>query len=332
MPDKIILGHGSGGRMTHELVRGVFRKHLGDAGPSSMDDGAVLSAPGEKLVFTTDSYVVSPLEFPGGDIGTLAVCGTVNDLAVMGACPLWLSLGVILEAGLEVELLERVVKSIATKATEAGVQIVCGDTKVVENGKGDGIFINTSGIGVLEHPMDSDSIKVGDKIIVSGTVGDHGMALLTKRKGFPLKSDLKSDCAPLNGMLSGLQERVGVKWMRDATRGGVATILNELSESQSWGVVLEENDLPLSDAVAGVAELLGLDPLYSANEGKVVLVVSDAEAESALKLLGKSPYGVDAAIIGGIVADYPGKTVLNTEMGTLRTLGILASDPLPRIC
>ncbi|WP_372808120.1 hydrogenase expression/formation protein HypE [Pontiella sp.] len=331
MGDKIILGHGSGGRMTRDLVRDLFCRHLADVAPESMDDGAVLAADG-KIVFTTDSYVVSPLEFPGGDIGTLAVCGTVNDLAVMGARPLWLSLGVILEAGLEIELLERIVKSIAEKAREAGVKIVCGDTKVVEKGKGDGIFINTSGIGLLENPLHPEAIEPGDKIIVTGTVGDHGMALLTLRKGFPLKSSLKSDCAPLNAMLAQVQEAVELKWMRDATRGGVATVLNELAEGRSWGVLLQESDLPLSNAVAGVAELLGLDPLYSANEGKAILVVAAADAEHALNLLMKNVYGAGAAIIGTIVGDFPGKTVLNTEMGTLRTLGILASDPLPRIC
>ncbi|VGO14663.1 Hydrogenase isoenzymes formation protein HypE [Pontiella desulfatans] len=331
MPDKILLGHGSGGRMTRELVRDLFCRQLGDVAPDSMDDGAILSADG-KIVFTTDSYVVSPLEFPGGDIGTLAVCGTVNDVAVMGARPLWLSLGVILEAGIELDLLERIVRSIATKAREAGVKIVCGDTKVVEKGKGDGIFINTSGIGVLEHPLVPETIEPGDKIIVTGTVGDHGMALLTMRKGFPLKSDLKSDCAPLNHMLAAAQEGADVKWMRDATRGGVATVLNELAENRPWGVLLQENDIPLSDAVAGVSELLGLDPLYSANEGKAVLVVSASAAAAVLDVLKQSPYGRDAAVVGSIVADYPGKTVLNTEMGTLRTLGILASDPLPRIC
>ncbi len=330
--DKIILGHGSGGRMTRELVRDLFCKHLGDVAPQSMDDGAILERPGGELVFTTDSYVVSPLEFPGGDIGSLSVCGTVNDLAVMGARPLWLSLGVILEAGLEIALLERIVKSIASRAKEAGVRIVCGDTKVVEKGKGDGIFINTSGVGILERPLKPESIEVGDKIIVSGTVGDHGMALLTLRKGFPLKSDLRSDCAPLNGMIAELQSEVEVKWMRDATRGGVATVLNELTEERSWGVLLDEKSVPLSDAVAGVSELLGLDPLYSANEGKIVLVVPAVEAKNALKLLRMSDSGRDAAIVGSIVGDFPGKTVLNTEMGTLRTLGILASDPLPRIC
>ncbi len=333
MNEKIILGHGSGGRLTRDLVRDLFCRLLGDVGPQSMDDGAVLPMPGNgSLVFTTDSYVVSPLEFPGGDIGTLAVCGTVNDLAVMGARPLWLSLGVILEAGLEFQTLERIVASMAEKAREAGVKIVCGDTKVVEKGKGDGIFINTSGIGVLEHPPRPETIQPGDQVIVTGTVGDHGMALLTLRKGFPLKSDLKSDCAPLNGMLFQCLEEGGVKWMRDATRGGVATILNELTEGQPWGVLLEENDIPLSDAVSGVSELLGLDPLYSANEGKAVLVVAASDAKKAVKLLKKSPYGSNAAIIGTIVGDHRGKTVLNTHLGTLRTLGILSSDPLPRIC
>lgn len=325
--------------MTRELVRDVFCRHLGDVGPESLDDGAVLSLaegqagkPAPQIVFTTDSYVVSPLEFPGGDIGALAVCGTVNDLAVMGARPFWLSLGVILEAGLEFQTLERIVKSIAEKAREAGVRIVCGDTKVVEKGKGDGIFINTAGIGVLEKPLRPETIEPGDRIVVSGTMGDHGMALLTLRKGFPLKSDLRSDCAPLNGMIAEVLAEVGVKWMRDPTRGGLATALNELAEGQPWGVLLEEGSIPLSDPVAGVSELLGLDPLYSANEGKAIFVVPAAMAEATVGILKKSPQGGDAAIIGNITDGFPGKTVLETEMGTLRTLGILASDPLPRIC
>jgi hydrogenase expression/formation protein HypE len=334
MGRKIILGHGSGGRMTHELVRDVFCRHLGEVGPQSMDDGAVLPRSGDgDLVFTTDSYVVNPLEFSGGDIGSLAVCGTVNDLAVMGARPLWLSLGVILEAGLELEVLERIVKSIAAKAREAGVQVVCADTKVVEKGKGDGIFINTSGIGALEYPMRPEGIEPGDKVIVSGTVGDHGMALMTLRKGFPLKSELKSDCAPLNEMIfQCLEGGADIKWMRDATRGGVATVINELSEGRPWGVLLEESAIPLSEAVSGVAELLGLDPLYSANEGKVIFVVAAKDAEKALAILKKSPYGRDAKVIGSVVSDFSGKTVLGTELGTRRTLGILSSDPLPRIC
>lgn len=332
MSGKIILGHGSGGRMTKNLVRDLFCRQLGDAGPVTLDDGAVLEQSEGRLVFTTDSYVVSPLEFPGGDIGALAVCGTVNDLAVMGARPVWLSLGVILEAGLELELLERIVQSIAAKAREAGVKIACGDTKVVEKGKGDGIFINTAGIGVLEKSMRPETIRPGDRIIISGTVGDHGMALLTLRRGFAMKSGLRSDCAPLNRMISGLLEQVDVRWMRDPTRGGVATILNELAEDQAWGVILEEHDIPLSDAVCGVAELLGLDPLYSANEGKAVFVIPEDQADKALEILRKTAHGRDAAIIGTVSAGFPGKTVLRTRLGTLRTLGILCSDPLPRIC
>ena len=325
--DKIILGHGSGGRLTQELVRDLFCKHLGDAGPSSLDDGAVLDFPEGKLVYTTDSYVVSPLEFPGGDIGTLCVAGTVNDLAVMGAKPLWLSLGVILEAGLSFQTLEKIVQSIARTAQTAGVQIVCGDTKVVEHGKGDGIYINTSGIGVLEKPLAEGSIAPGDKILISGTIGDHGMTLLTMRKGFEVDADLKSDCAPLNHLIETVTSTVDVKWMRDPTRGGVATALNELAGDKGWGILLQEAELPFSEPVRGLEELLGLDPLYSANEGKVLMVVSAADAEQALGLLGDT-----AAVIGDVTADHAGKLVLNTTMNTLRTLGVLTSDPLPRIC
>ncbi len=330
--DKIILGHGSGGRLTRELVRDLFYRILGDAGPQSMDDGALLPPLDGTPVFTTDSYVVSPLEFPGGDIGALAVCGTVNDLAVMGARPLWLSLGVILEAGLEMQTLERIVASMAAKAREAGVRIVCGDTKVVEKGKGDGVFINTAGIGLLERPMRPETIRPGDKVVVSGTMGDHGMALLTLRKGFAMETGLKSDCAPLNGMVAGLLAACEVKWMRDATRGGLATVLNELAENRAWGVQIQESSVPLSAAVSGVSELLGLDPLYSANEGKIVAVVPEHAAGAALGALKKSPYGKNAAVVGSICAGFPGRTVLETPLGTLRTLGILASDPLPRIC
>ncbi|HKL22544.1 MAG TPA: hydrogenase expression/formation protein HypE, partial [Tichowtungia sp.] len=235
MEQKIILGHGSGGRLTQELVHDLFCKHLGEAGPSSLDDGAVLDFPKGKLVYTTDSYVVSPLEFPGGDIGTLCVAGTVNDLAVMGAKPLWLSLGVILEAGLPFQTLEKIVQSIAQTARKAGVQIVCGDTKVVEHGKGDGIYINTSGVGVLTQSLAEETIMPGDQVVISGTIGDHGMTLLTLRKGFEVEADLKSDCAPLNHLIEDVLSEVNVKWMRDPTRGGVATALNELTDGKVWG-------------------------------------------------------------------------------------------------
>ena len=325
--DKIILGHGSGGRLTQELVRDLFCKHLGAAGPSSLDDSAVLDFPEGKLVYTIDSYVVSPLEFPGGDIGTLCVAGTVNDLAVMGARPLWLSLGVILEAGLSFQTLEKIVQSIARTAETAGVQIVCGDTKVVEHGKGDGIYINTSGVGVLTAACSPETIQPGDQILVSGTIGDHGMTLLTLRKGFEVEADLQSDCAPLNGLIESVTSEIGVKWMRDPTRGGVATALNELAAGREWGILLQEESLPFSEPVRGLEELLGLDPLYSANEGKVLLVVSADDAEKALARLGG-----EAAVIGEVTAEHAGKVVLRTAMETLRTIGILTSDPLPRIC
>jgi len=330
--DKIILGHGSGGRLTQELVRDVFLKHLGEAGPSSLDDSAVLDAQKEKLVYTTDSYVVSPLEFPGGDIGTLCIAGTVNDLAVMGAKPLWLSLGVILEAGLPLATLERIVQSIGRTAEAADVKIVCGDTKVVEHGKGDGIFINTSGVGILSTPLAPKTIHPGDKILISGTIGDHGMTLLTLRKGFEVEADLKSDCASLNRLIGSVTAEVGMKWMRDPTRGGVATALNELVTGKGWGIRLEESALPFSEPVRGLEELLGLDPLYSANEGKALFVVPAEEAQKALERLRAEPLGEKAAVIGEVTEEHAGKVVLNTTMNTLRTLGVLTSDPLPRIC
>jgi hydrogenase expression/formation protein HypE len=324
---KIILGHGSGGRLTQELVRDVFCRHLGESGPSSLDDGAVLDFPAGRLVYTTDSYVVSPLEFPGGDIGTLCVAGTVNDLAVMGARPLWLSLGVILEAGLSFQTLEKIVQSIARTAAEAGVRIVCGDTKVVERGKGDGIYINTSGVGVLARPLAEAPVAPGDKILINGTIGDHGMTLLTLRKGFEVGTSLQSDCAPLNHLIEKVRADVDVKWMRDPTRGGVATALNELADGKQWGILLQEESLPFSEPVRGLEELLGLDPLYSANEGRVLMVVSASESDKACALLGGQ-----AAVIGEITAEHAGRLVLNTTLNTRRTLGVLTSDPLPRIC
>jgi len=330
--DKIILGHGSGGRLTWELVSDLFLKHLGEAGPSSLDDGAVLDALTGSLVYTTDSYVVSPLEFPGGNIGTLAVAGTVNDLSVMGATPRWLSLGVILEAGLPLETLERIVKSMGETALAAGVQIVCGDTKVVEHGKGDGIFINTSGIGELRTPMTPELIQPGDKILISGTIGDHGMTLLTLRKGFEVNAELESDCAPLNGLIQRVTDAVEVKWMRDPTRGGVATALNELADGNAWGIQLQEESFPFSEPVRGLEDLLGLDPLYSANEGKALFVVPPDEAGKALSVLRGAALGERAEVIGEITQPHAGKVILKTALGTLRTLGILTSDPLPRIC
>ncbi|MFC1584113.1 hydrogenase expression/formation protein HypE [Fibrobacterota bacterium] len=330
--DKILIGHGSGGRLTRELVNEVFIRTLGDRATGGLDDGAVLPACGDKLVYTTDSYVVSPLEFPGGDIGSLAVSGTVNDLAVMGARPLYLSLGAVLEEGLEIGLLKKMVASIARTAEMADVRIMCGDTKVVERGKGDKIFFNTSGIGRLEHELDFGSIHSGDKVLINGTIGDHGMTLLTLRKGFPLQSALTSDCAPLNRLIHKAVSTGAVKWMRDPTRGGVATALTELVEGRDWCVELQENSLPHHPAVEEMAELLGLDPLYSANEGKVLMVVDGRRAEEVLARLKTDTLGKKSAIIGDVTDAYSEKVILHTAFGTRRTLGMLNSDPLPRIC
>lgn len=332
MSKKIILGHGSGGKLTRDLIRDIFIQGLENLAPKSLDDGAILPQQEHNLVFTTDSYVVSPLEFPGGDIGNLAIAGTVNDLAVMGAKPLYVSLGIILEEGCEIAFLRKIVASISFTARKAGVWIACGDTKVVEKGKGDGLFINTSGIGILNHPTDEGSIQKGDKVLINGTIGDHGMTILTLRSGFPLRSSLQSDCAPLNSLIQSVSERIKIKWMRDPTRGGVATALNELVENKTWGIMLSEAELPLHNAVGGLSEILGLDPLYSANEGKVIMIVSEKDALDAQKILKEHPMGKRASIIGTVSDDYPEKLVLQTEMGTLRTLGILTSDPLPRIC
>jgi hydrogenase expression/formation protein HypE len=332
MSDRILLAHGSGGRLTRDLVRNVICAALGDVAPKTFDDAAMVLSPGNDLVFTTDSFVVTPLEFPGGDIGSLAVSGTVNDLAVMGARPLCLSLGLILEEGLELALLRRMLTSLAKTARLAGVRIACGDTKVVEKGKADGIFINTAGIGVVEHRVAPETIAEGDRILISGAIGDHGMTLLTLRKGFPLGSPLASDAAPLNGLIGSVQRRIAVKWMRDPTRGGVATALNELVENKPWGVVLSEDSLPLHPAVMGVSEILGIDPLYSANEGKALFVVRADEAQAALAIMKNHPLGIDAAIIGEVTPSYAGKLVIKTKLGTLRTMGMLAADPLPRIC
>lgn len=332
MNKNILLGHGSGGKLTRNLIKDIFISELNSVGPKSLDDGAILSQINNRLVFTTDSYVVDPIIFPGGNIGDLAISGTVNDLAVMGATPLYISLGVILEEGLDIDVLKKIVKSIGKAAQSAGVRIVCGDTKVVEKGKGDQIFINTSGIGELKNPTNEALIKPGDQIIINGNIGDHGMTVLTMRKGFEMTSSLKSDCAPLSNLISSVTKQHNVKWMRDPTRGGVATALNELAENKKWGIKINENQFPLHKAVKGLSEILGVDPLYCANEGKVLMVVAAEDSDSILNILKNDPLGKDAAIIGEIIEDHNGKLITETLLGSLRTLGILNSDPLPRIC
>jgi hydrogenase expression/formation protein HypE len=331
--DEVVrLGHGSGGRLSRELLEGLILPALGAAGPEGLEDGAVFVPPPGELVFTTDSHVVTPLEFPGGDLGTLCVAGTVNDLAMMGARPVALSLGLILEEGLPLATLRRLMESVGRTALQAGVRILCGDTKVVERGKGDGIFANTSGIGVRFHAPDPSMIQAGDAILINGDIGDHGFTLLTLRKGFPLQSPLQSDTAPLNHLVEALCARIPVRWMRDPTRGGVATSLCELCEGKPWSVTLDEPSLPLNPAVQGLTEILGLDPLYSANEGKFLAVVPAESVATALEILRANPLGRNAVQIGTISETHPGKLLVRTVFGNLRVMGMLASDPLPRIC
>ena len=332
----ITLAHGNGGKLTHDLIGKVFVQAFSNPELDDLADSAKLSLPSGEIVFTTDSHVVSPMFFPGGDIGKLAVCGTVNDLAVMGATPLYLSCGFILEEGIEVEKLERVVQSMAKAARDAGVKIVTGDTKVVEKGAVDGLFVNTSGIGVLlpDSPKGPSSIKPGDAVIISGFLGDHGIAIYAGREGISLQTDLQSDCAAVTPLvMAALEAAQGeMRVMRDPTRGGLATTLNEFVSGRGLGIEIFENSLPVREEVRGVCELLGFDPLYVANEGKLVLVVSADRADTVLAALRKHRLGSDAAVIGKVTERAPGKVFLRTVIGGERVLDMLVGDMLPRIC
>jgi hydrogenase expression/formation protein HypE len=299
-----------------------------------MDDAAVLNL-GGRLAFTTDSYVVTPLFFPGGDIGKLAVCGTVNDLAVSGAVPLYLSLAFIIEEGFAIADLEKIVDSIQKTAAEAGVCIVTGDTKVVQKGKADGLFVNTAGIGKVPDGVNvsGSNVKPGDAIILSGTVGDHGMTIMAQREGLRFSGDLTSDCAHLNGLIAEmLKVCPDIRCMRDPTRGGVATTLNEIAAQSGVGMMIEDKAIPVKPPVRAMCELLGLDPLYIANEGKVLAFVPAEKADRVLKVMHTDPLGRDAAVIGYATADHPGRVTLHTILGTLRILAMLSGDILPRIC
>jgi len=334
--ERILLSHGAGGLKTQRLIRDVFQKNLGNAYLQQELDAAVIKFTSHKIAFTTDSFVVSPIFFPGGDIGKLSVCGTVNDLAVMGAKPLYLTLGIIIEEGFSVEELEKVISSLGNTAREAGVQVVAGDTKVVEHGACDKIFINTSGIGFLTLNMDLRPQRMlpGDKIIVSGPVGNHGIAILAAREGLDFTPPLTSDCTYLNYLIDGVLNiaATGVKCMRDPTRGGLATTLNELAQQSGLGIKLFEEAVPVDPQVKGACSILGLDPLYLANEGKVVMVVSAKDAPGVLQELRKYDIGKNANIIGEVTDAHPSKVVMETELGTLRVLRMLEGDPLPRIC
>ncbi|OKI67422.1 hydrogenase expression/formation protein HypE [Micromonospora sp. CB01531] len=332
---RLTLAHGAGGKATHSLVEGLFVEAFRNPTLEALDDAAVLSVGTGRLAFTTDSYVVSPLFFPGGDIGDLAVNGTVNDLAVSGARPLYLSAGFILEEGFPVADLRRIVASMAAAAERAGVQVVTGDTKVVQRGKADGCYVNTAGVGVLERPvtLGTAQVRPGDAVVVSGPIGDHGVTIMLARGELDIAADLTSDTAALPGLVAALLDAApGVRLLRDATRGGVATILNEVAQAARVAVVVDEAAVPVRPAVTGACELLGIDPLYVACEGRLVAVVDGAQVEAAVAALRGHPLGDGAAVIGRITADPPGMVLLHTAFGGTRVVDMLVGDPLPRIC
>ena len=334
MDNRILLAHGSGGKLSHDLVRKHIISRITNPLLDRLDDSAVLDSEG-RLAFTTDSYVVSPIIFPGGDIGRLAVCGTVNDLSMAGAKPLYLSLSFIIEEGLAVSELEEIVRSIAETAAEAEIEIVTGDTKVVNRGDADRLFINTSGIGRIPNGIDISgaNAKPGDKIILSGTIGDHGIAIMSKREGLNFTTTLERDCAPLNHLVADmLDESILINCLRDPTRGGLATTLNEIAGQSSVGMELEERSIPVRDEVRGACELLGLDPLYVANEGKLVAIVDEKAAEPVLAKMKQNIYGKDAVIIGRVTGEHRGRVVLKTPYGSSRILDMLSGELLPRIC
>ncbi len=332
---RILLGHGSGGALSHALISEVFVTAFGNPLLSPLNDQAVFTLPSSRLAFTTDSYVVSPIFFPGGDIGKLSVCGTINDLAVGGARPVYLSASFIIEEGLSVDDLTRVARSMAAAAREAGVLIVTGDTKVVERGKGDGVFINTAGIGVVADGVELSPalIRPGDVVICSGTIGDHGMAIMTRREGLEMDVPVESDCAPLHSLVADmLASGAGIRAMRDPTRGGLATILNEFASTAGCGFLIREDDVPVREAVRGACELLGFDPLYLANEGKLVAVVAKESVQTVLAAMRNNPLGANAAVIGEAVEKPAATVLLETSIGNRRILDMLSGEQLPRIC
>jgi hydrogenase expression/formation protein HypE len=362
--DVILLAHGSGGKLSHDLVERLFVRHFANPTLLQLDDSAILDlrphqSPSAnpldcRLAFSTDSYVISPLFFPGGDIGKLAVCGTVNDLSMSGAQPLWLSAGFIIEEGLPLADLERIVASMAATAEQAGIEIVTGDTKVVDRSSADKLFINTAGVGLVPPGTEiaGDRARPGDVVLLSGTIGDHGMTIMTQREGLKFDSPLESDCAPLNGLVAallaaasplpgeglaperhrGLAPGGAVHCLRDPTRGGLATTLNELAGRSHVGIEIEETAVPVREAVRGACELLGLDPLYVANEGKLIAIVAPEAAPAALAALRDQAYGRQATVIGRVTEDHPGRVVLHTALGARRVVDMLVGEQLPRIC
>jgi hydrogenase expression/formation protein HypE len=335
--EKILLDHGSGGKISHSMTKDMLLPVFDNAILAALNDGAIFELEGLKLAFSTDSYTVDPIFFPGGSIGDLAINGTVNDLAMCGATPLYLSVGLIIEEGFAMSDLETIINAMGQAAKAAGVTVITGDTKVVPKGTADQIFINTSGIGLIPKQVHvaSDNARAGDKIILSGTIADHGVAILTRREGLSFETSLQSDSAPLNHMVKKMfMATTGNKIhvLRDPTRGGVGTALNEIAEKSESGIVIDEDKIPLKGEVAGACELLGFDPLYLANEGKLLAFVSPDSCDAVLKAIKSDPHGRAAAVIGEVVDDHPGKVFLKTRIGGKRIVDMLAGEQLPRIC
>ncbi len=334
---QILLGHGSGGQLSHDLIKDIFVKHFDNPILRKQTDSALLEIKASNISYTTDSYVVDPIFFPGGNIGKIAIAGTVNDLAVSGARPLYISVGFIIEEGFELEKLEAIVKTMAEEAKKAKVLIVTGDTKVVDKGKADKVFINTSGIGILDPerlPISTgEKVSMGDKIIINGSIGDHGMTIMSERNELNIRAKIESDCACLNHLIEEiLASRAEVKFMRDATRGGVATVLTELVDKRNYGLEIDESAIAVKEGVRGMCELLGFDPLYVANEGKVLMVVSEKDTDKVIRIMKKNEFGKEASIIGKIVDEHHGKGWIETSIGGKRIIDMLAGEQLPRIC
>lgn len=333
--EQIVMGHGSGGKMSHDLIRKTFFQAFENPILKTGDDAAPVTVNGIRLAVSTDSHVVTPLFFPGGDIGRLAVCGTVNDVAMLGARPLYLTVGFVLEEGLPIETLQRVVESMRSAAEEAGVQIVAGDTKVVEKGKADGLYVNTTGIGEIlpDVQIGGAYAKPGDVVLLSGPVGDHGIAVLSARGQLGFETSIQSDVAPLNHMiLSMLAADKNVHVLRDPTRGGLATTLNEIAGQSQVSILIHEKTIPVRPPVMAACEMLGFDPLYVANEGKLIAIVPPESAEAILKAMKSTRYGEEAVVIGEVRADAPGRVLMKTSIGTTRIVDMLAGEMLPRIC
>src|SRR6516162_4032333 len=332
---QVLLAHGGGGRLMDQLIAKMFVPAFANPLLAERHDGALINLDGRRLAFTTDSYVVRPLFFPGGDIGTLAINGTVNDLAMCGARPLYLSAGFIMEEGLSMETLWRVVQSMKRAAADAGIQIVTGDTKVVDKGKGDQLFINTAGIGRVEHerPISPAGIRPGDAVLLSGDIGRHGMAIMSVREGLQFESSIESDCAPLADLVQSLlEEGIEIHCLRDLTRGGLASALNEIAQCARRQIDIDQNAVPVREEVHGACEILGLDPLYVANEGRFVAFVPASDVDRAIRTMRSRILGAEATQIGVVTAGSPGLVTLKTQIGARRILDLLSGEQLPRIC